>query len=135
MLAAVRTILVADLVMSLDNVLAVAAAAKGNTLLLIIGLAVSVPLIIFGSTLLMKVMQRFPIIVTLGAALLGFLAGEMMFDDPVVVSRLGEPSDEIVEGAGAAGAAIVVGAGRWFEAPRARRAGLTAPPASVPIRA
>src|ERR1043165_3345342 len=66
MAAAIRTILVADLVMSLDNVLAVAAAAKGNTPLLIIGLAVSIPLIVFGSTLLLKVMERFPIIITLG---------------------------------------------------------------------
>ena len=78
MMAAIRTILVADLVMSLDNVLAVAAAAKGDTALLVIGLAVSIPLIIFGSTLLLKVMERFPIIITLGAALLGFLAGEML---------------------------------------------------------
>ena len=65
---AVRTILVADLVMSLDNVLAVAAAAKGNVSLLVIGLALSIPLIIFGSTLLMKVMERFPVIIMLGAS-------------------------------------------------------------------
>ena len=82
MMAAVRTILIADLVMSLDNVIAVAAAAKGNTPLLIIGLAVSIPLIIFGSTLLMKVMDRYPIIITMGAALLGFLAGQMVATDP-----------------------------------------------------
>ena len=75
LMTAIRTILIADLVMSLDNVLAVAAAAKGNTLLLILGLGISIPLIIFGSTLLLKVMERFPIIITLGAALLGFLAG------------------------------------------------------------
>ena len=82
--AAVRTILVADLVMSLDNVLAVAAAAQGNTPLLIIGLAVSVPLIVFGSTLILKVMERFPVIITAGAALLGWLAGEMMVGDPAL---------------------------------------------------
>ena len=84
MMAAVRTILIADLVMSLDNVLAVAAAAKGNTPLLVIGLAVSIPLIIFGSTLLLKVMERFPIIITLGAALLGWIAGEMVVTDPAI---------------------------------------------------
>jgi YjbE family integral membrane protein len=78
MAAAIRTILVADLVMSLDNVLAVAAAAKGNLPLLVLGLLVSIPLIIFGATLLTKVMERFPIIITIGAALLGFLAGEML---------------------------------------------------------
>ena len=82
-MAAIKTILVADLVMSLDNVIAVAAAAKGNTTLLVIGLAVSIPLIVFGSTLLLKVMERFPIIITLGAALLGWVAGEMAITDPV----------------------------------------------------
>jgi YjbE family integral membrane protein len=78
---AIKTILVADLVMSLDNVLGVAAASHGNWLLLIIGLALSVPLIVFGSTLVMKVMQKFRIIVVLGAALLGYLGGEMFISD------------------------------------------------------
>ncbi len=121
--AAIRTILVADLVMSLDNVLAVAAAAKGNTALLIIGLAVSIPLIIFGSTLLLKVMDRFPIIITLGAALLGFLAGEMLFTDPAVVARFGEQSHTMVTMAGVVGAAIVVAVGTWMQ----RRARAKAP--------
>lgn len=111
MLAAIRTILVADLVMSLDNVLAVAAAAKGDTPLLVIGLAISIPLIIFGSTLLLKVMERFPIIITLGAALLGFLAGEMILTDPAVTVRFGELSHEVVNGAGAVGAVLVVAIG------------------------
>jgi YjbE family integral membrane protein len=115
MAAAIRTILVADLVMSLDNVLAVAAAAKGNTPLLIIGLAVSIPLIIFGSTLLLKVMERFPIIITVGAALLGFLAGEMLLTDPAVVGRFGEQSHTTVNIAGAIGAAIVVAVGLWVQ--------------------
>jgi YjbE family integral membrane protein len=113
--AAIQTILVADLVMSLDNVLAVAAAAKGSTSLLIIGLAVSIPLIIFGSTLLLKVMDRFPIIITLGAALLGFLAGEMFFTDPAVTSRFGEIPHDMVTLAGAVGAAIVVAVGTWMQ--------------------
>ena len=120
MTAAIRTILIADLVMSLDNVLAVAAAAKGNTPLLVIGLAVSVPLIVFGSTLLLKVMQRLPIIITLGAALLGFLAGEMLLTDPALTARSGEAPAALVNLAGAIGAAIVVGAGRWLRR-RARR--------------
>jgi len=115
MAAAIRTILVADLVMSLDNVLAVAAAAKGNTPLLIIGLAVSIPLIIFGSTLLLKVMERFPVIITLGAGLLGYLAGEMLLTDPAVQERFGEQSETIVNVAGAIGAAIVVAAGLWLQ--------------------
>jgi YjbE family integral membrane protein len=111
LLAAVRTILVADLVMSLDNVLAVAAAAKGNTTLLVLGLGFSIPLIIFGSTLLLKVMERFPIIVTLGAALLGYLAGEMMLTDPAVAERIGEPAPLIVTAAAAFGALLVVALG------------------------
>lgn len=78
---AIKTILVADLVMSLDNVLGVAAAADGHVGLLIIGLAISVPLIVFGSALVLKLMEKFPIIITLGAALLGYLAGEMLFSD------------------------------------------------------
>ena len=85
MAGAIKTILIADLVMSLDNVLGVAAAAKGNITLLVLGLAISIPLIIFGSTLMLKLMERFPIIITLGAALLGYLAGEMIVSDPKMV--------------------------------------------------
>ncbi len=82
--AAIKTIIVADLVMSLDNVIGVAAAAKGNLVLLIIGLGVSIPLIIYGSTLILKLMNRFPVIITIGAALLGWVAGEMAFSDPAI---------------------------------------------------
>lgn len=123
LMAAIRTILVADLVMSLDNVLAVAAAARGNTTLLVIGLAISIPLIVFGSTLLLKVMERWPIIITLGAALLGFLAGEMLLTDPAVSRRFGEMSEGVVNLAGAIGAALVVAIGLW----RQRRAKGQAP--------
>jgi YjbE family integral membrane protein len=84
LMAAIKTILVADLVMSLDNVIAVAAAAGDSVTLLILGLAISIPLVIFGSTLLMKVMERFPVIVTVGGALLGFVAGEMAVTDPAL---------------------------------------------------
>ncbi len=87
LLSAIRTILVADLVMSLDNVVAVAAAAHGDTTLLIIGLALSIPLVIFGSTLLLRVIEKFPVIVWLGAALLGYIAGEMFVGDPVIEPR------------------------------------------------
>ena len=113
--AAIRTILIADLVMSLDNVLAVAAAAKGSTALLVIGLLVSIPLIIFGSTLLMKVMERFPIIITLGAALLGFLAGEMLLTDPAVEGWFGKMGEQTVLFAGVLGAALVVSLGLWMQ--------------------
>jgi predicted tellurium resistance membrane protein TerC len=70
--------------MSLDNVVGVAAAAKGNVPLLVFGLVISIPLIIFGSTLILKLMDRFPIIITLGAGLLGWVAGEMAMSDPSI---------------------------------------------------
>ena len=79
--AAVRTILIADLVMSLDNVLGVAAAARSNLTLLIAGLVISIPVIVFGSGLMLRLMQRLPVIIVLGAALLGYLAGEMLFSE------------------------------------------------------
>lgn len=115
MFAAIRTILVADLVMSLDNVLAVAAAAQGNMPLLVLGLLVSIPLIVFGASLLTKVMERFPIIITIGAALLGFLAGEMLLTDPAVASYVGEISATTVKAAGLAGAVLVVALGSWLQ--------------------
>jgi YjbE family integral membrane protein len=117
---AIRTILIADLVMSLDNVIAVAAAAESGppasrVALLVIGLGLSVPLIIFGSQLLLDVMVRYPIIVVLGAALLGFVAGEMMVHDPAVAGVFpgvgGQPSTTIIELAGAVGVVLV---GKWL---------------------
>ena len=81
LMTAIKTILVADLVMSLDNVIAVAAAAGGSYVLLILGLAISIPLVIFGATLLIKLMERFPIIITAGAGLIGWVAGEMLVAD------------------------------------------------------
>jgi len=82
---AIRTILVADLVMSLDNVLGVAAAAKGSFTLLILGLGISIPLVIFGANMLLRLMERFPIIITIGAALLGYVGGEMAVTDPAIM--------------------------------------------------
>lgn len=78
---AVKTIIIADIIMSLDNTLAIAAIAKGDYLLLFIGLALSIPLIIFGSQLLVVVMNRFPIIVYIGAGLIAWTAGEMIIRD------------------------------------------------------
>ncbi len=117
--AAIRTILVADLVMSLDNVIAVASAADkapeaARLTLLIIGLAMSIPLIIAGSTILIKVMDKYPIIITGGAALLGFLAGSMMVSDPAVVHwfEANVPNSEAL--AGALGAVLVVVIAKWM---------------------
>ncbi len=82
LMKAIKTILIADLVMSLDNVIGVAAAAKGNMVLLILGLAISIPIVIFGATMLMKLMEKWPMIITIGAGLLGWVAGEMLVSDP-----------------------------------------------------
>jgi YjbE family integral membrane protein len=114
MIAAIRTILIADLVMSLDNVIGVAAAAKGNVTLLVLGLLISIPLVIFGSTLLMKLMERWPIIVTIGAALLGWVAGEMAATDPLLASWVDANASWLHWGAPILGAVIVVAAGKWL---------------------
>ncbi|EAX47484.1 Integral membrane protein TerC [Thermosinus carboxydivorans Nor1] len=82
--AAVKTILVADLVMSLDNVLAIAGIAKGNVPLLVIGLGISIPIIIWGSKAIMLLMERWSVIILLGAAFLGWTAGEMVLADKQV---------------------------------------------------
>ncbi len=91
---AIITILMADLVMSLDNVLGVAGAANGNLLLLFIGLATSIPIVVFASNIITKLMDRFPVIVLLGAAILGRVAGEMVMSDPWMVRSVfhGHPS-------------------------------------------
>ena len=118
--AAIRTILIADLVMSLDNVLAVAAAAQSGPeatrmLLLIIGLALSIPLIIFGSTMLLKLMERFPIIITFGAGLLGWLAGGMIVDDPAIEDGIKAMFGDIRIVAEIIGVAIVIALGAYLK--------------------
>jgi YjbE family integral membrane protein len=81
---AIRTIIIADAVMSLDNVIAIAAAANGSILLIGLGLAMSVPLIIYGSTLILNVFIRYPILIVAGAALIGWIAGEIWISDPAI---------------------------------------------------
>jgi YjbE family integral membrane protein len=88
MWSAIKTILIADGVMSLDNTLAIAGVAKGNWTLLIAGLALSIPLIVAGSTLIMKMMDRFPVVVYVGAALIAWTAGEMIESDQAVAPLL-----------------------------------------------
>ena len=115
MVAAIRTILIADLVMSLDNVIAVAATAQGNMVLLILGLAISIPLVIFGSTLMIKLMERFPVIVTLGAALIGWVGGETIVNDNIMHDyAIAHPWLHYV--AAAAGAILVVAVGKFVKA-------------------
>lgn len=83
---AVKTIIIADIVMSLDNVLGMAGAARGHLGMLVLGLVITIPLILFGSAMIMKLMERFPIFVTGGAGLLGWVAGEMAVADPGIKS-------------------------------------------------
>lgn len=83
--SAIRTIVIADAVMSLDNVIAIAAASHGRVELLILGLLISIPLIVYGSTLVLKALERFPLLITAGGALLGWIAGEVIVTDPVIV--------------------------------------------------
>ncbi|HYA37252.1 MAG TPA: TerC family protein [Candidatus Methylomirabilis sp.] len=121
MFAAIKTIVIADLVMSLDNVLGVAAVAKGDVILLVLGLLISMPLIIYGSTLIMRLMGRFPVLITLGAALLGYVAAEMAVADPVVVPWIEANVPKLHLIAPAAGAVVVVLTGKYF-ARRKKRA-------------
>lgn len=114
LLAAVKTIIVADFVMSLDNVIGVAAAAKGSLLLLLIGLGISIPLIVYGSTVILKLMKRFPAIITLGAGLLGYVAGEMGASDPAVGGWIEEHAPLLHQAAPWACAALVVAVGKWL---------------------
>lgn len=114
LLAAVRTILIADIVMSLDNVIAVAAAAKGSTTLLILGLAISIPLVIFGSTLMIRLMERFPVIVLLGAALIGWVGGETIVSD-TALKGLSQANPWLHYVGAATGAALVVLIGRTLQ--------------------
>src|SRR5262249_38856056 len=108
--------------MSLDNVIAVAAAAGGNWVLMVIGLAISIPIVIFGATLLVKLMERFPIIITIGAALIGFVAGEMGWEDQAIAAFTDPYPSAMKYAAAAAGAALVVLWGQWL----AKRAGTRA---------
>ncbi len=89
---AIQTIMIADAVMSLDNVVAIAAAAHGSMLLIVLGLLISIPLIVFGSQIVLRILNRFPILVMLGGGLLGWIAGEIIVSDPAVHTLL--PFDE-----------------------------------------
>jgi YjbE family integral membrane protein len=141
LVSAIKTILIADLVMSLDNVIAVAAAAGGSAVLLVLGLAISIPLVIFGATLLIKLMERFPVIITVGAGLIGWVAGEMLIADAAlhgvldgwgVAYRderpyLGNLSLEAA--CGLAGVLVVVVLGKWLAS---RQPAATEAPLDVP---
>ena len=119
---AVKTVIVADLVMSIDNVIAIAGAAEAaggshQMPLVIFGLLVSIPIIVWGSQLVLKLMDRYPLIITVGAMLLGWIAGTMAITDPAVKDLI-VPTDALKYGCGAAGALLVLALGKWFGRPR-----------------
>jgi YjbE family integral membrane protein len=122
---AVRIVALADIVMSLDNVIAVAAAADGRLALLALGLAISIPLIVAGAALIMSLLDRFPILVWAGAALLGWIVGEVIATDPVIAGYLhaayaARTVTAIDYGAAAAGAvSVLMAGGLWRRAKRA----------------
>lgn len=111
LMTAIRTIIIADFVMSLDNSIAIAAAAKGNMYLVVFGLVLSVPIIIAGSAIILKLMSRFPVIISMGAGLLGWLAGDLIIHDPLLESYLTQliPHADIVFAGGLALAVVSTG--------------------------
>jgi YjbE family integral membrane protein len=114
LLGAIRTIIVADAVMSLDNIVAVAGAAKGHIGLVAFGIAISIPIIVWGSRLVMAVMDRYPSVVLVGGALLGWIAGGMWIGDAALVSYQAQWPFWVPWVSGTLGALIVVTAGRWL---------------------
>jgi len=126
--SAVKTILIADLVMSLDNVIAIAGAAQNThadhqIYYVIFGLIVSVPIIIWGSTLVLKLIDRFPLVVTFGAGLLGWIAGGMLVTDVFIINQVGEISTTVKIIAEVIGVIFVVGLGKWLASRRASKQG------------
>ena len=121
---AIKTVIIADLVMSIDNVLAIAGAAESagqhQMALVIFGLLVSIPIIVAGSQIMLKLMERYPFIITFGAMLLGWIAGQMIYTDPVLKPHL--PPEKFWEYALAAfGAVLVAGLGKFIQSRRAAR--------------
>jgi YjbE family integral membrane protein len=115
LMVAVRTIVVADLVMSLDNVIGVAGAAKGSVVLIVFGLVLSIPLVIVGAQLIMKLIERVPFLIIAGGGLLGFVAGEMMVADAAVAPWIEANAHWMHWAIPIAGIAAVVGAARWLQ--------------------
>src|SRR5579859_3681947 len=120
---AVKTIIIADIVMSIDNVLGMAGAAKGHLAMLFIGMVITIPLILFGSALIMKLMERFPIFITFGAGLLGWVAGEMAIADPAFKDTIESHAHYMEFVAPVLGAAAVVIVGRLLARRQASAAG------------
>jgi len=118
---AIRTVIIADFVMSLDNVIGVAGAAKGNFMLLVFGLVVSIPLVVVGSKLVLRALDRFPVVIVLGGALLGWIAGELIATDPLSAPHLAGLPSWTHYAFSAAGALLVVAVAKWLVHRRAAR--------------
>ncbi|MDQ0246022.1 YjbE family integral membrane protein [Bacillus fengqiuensis] len=117
--AAIKTIIIADALMGLDNVLAVAGAAHGNFLLVVLGLLISVPVVMWGSTLILKWVDRFPVIITIGSAVLAWTASKMIVGEPFMHDFFA--NDFIKYGFEALVVVAVVGAGKWKQAKMAQQ--------------
>ena len=114
LLTAIRTIIIADFVMSLDNALAITAAAKGDIGLVVFGLLLSVPIIIWGSALILRLMERFPIIITAGAGLLGWLGGGLMISDKLLAEFTASSLPATPTIAATVGTIFVIAVGRFL---------------------
>ena len=112
--SAIRTVVIADAVMSLDNVVAVAAAAKDSWTLAVLGILVSIPIVVWGSKIVLKLMDHYPIIITLGAALLGWIAGGLLVGDVAVKPWISEMPSWLHYAASGIGAAIVFAAAKMM---------------------
>ena len=114
LMGAIKTIIIADFVMSLDNVIAVAAAAKDSWLLIVFGLLVSIPIIVWCSQLVLKLMEKWPVVITLGGALLGYIAGDMLVRDPAIIDSVKHAAAWMIDYhvAGMIGAVLVVIVGK-----------------------
>jgi YjbE family integral membrane protein len=122
LLTAVWTIIIADLVMSLDNVVAVAAAAKGDGPLIVFGLIISIPIVVVGSQIFMRLIARYPVLVVAGGGLLGYIAGEMAVEEPALQSWINANAAGVTWIAPVIGFGIVVAIGLWLTRRRKRMA-------------
>ena len=127
LLTAIKTIVVADAVMSLDNVIAVAGASHGSMVLVSFGILVSIPIVVWGSKLVLTLMDRFPVVITLGAALLGWIAGGMLLTDQAMPAEIIQNFPYASYVVGGIGALLVVVVGKWLGSRRPQHASTELP--------
>jgi len=130
LMAAIKTIVIADAVMSLDNVIAVAGASHGSMVLVTFGILVSIPIVVWGSKLVLSMMDRFPIVITLGAALLGWIGGSMLLTDLATPPSIAKDIPYAHYVFAGTGALVVVILGKWLGGRMGRRPAVELPPSS-----